>query len=133
MTTTKADVMKWVNAQLAQDAELRRQVDERLAELRLEHQLTTLREARGLTQAQAARAVGVSQPAIAKLESGRSRNIGLRTLVRMVTALGGELEVQVKPHPGKIIGIRRAVPSHHRERPTPRSTIERVPRGKKRD
>jgi predicted XRE-type DNA-binding protein len=91
MATTKADVMEWVETQLAQDARLREQVEVRLNELRLEHQLAALREARGLSQRQVARLVGVSQPAIAKLESGTVKNLQLKTLVRMVTALGGRL------------------------------------------
>jgi predicted XRE-type DNA-binding protein len=97
MATTKADVMEWVETQLAQDARLREQVEVRLNELRLEQQLAALREARGLSQRQVARLVGVSQPAIAKLESGAVKNIQLKTLVRMVTALGGRLQVEVVP------------------------------------
>ena len=97
MATTKADVMEWVETQLAQDARLREQVEVRLNELRLEHQLAALREARGLSQRQVARLVGVSQPAIAKLESGTVKNLQLKTLVRMVTALGGRLQVEIVP------------------------------------
>jgi predicted XRE-type DNA-binding protein len=99
MATTKADVMEWVETQLAQDARLREQVEVRLNELRLEHQLAALREARGLSQRQVARLVGVSQPAIAKLESGTVKNLQLKTLVRMVTALGGRLQVEIVPPP----------------------------------
>jgi predicted XRE-type DNA-binding protein len=97
MATTKADVMEWVETQLAQDTRLRDQVEVRLNELRLEHQLAALREARGLSQRQVARLVGVSQPAIAKLESGTVKNLQLKTLVRMVTALGGRLQVEIVP------------------------------------
>jgi predicted XRE-type DNA-binding protein len=99
MATTKADVMEWVEAQLAQDARLRAQVEVRLNELRLEQQLAALREARGLSQRQVARLLGVSQPAIAKLESGTVKNLQLKTLVRMVTALGGRLQVEIVPPP----------------------------------
>jgi predicted XRE-type DNA-binding protein len=97
MATTKADVMEWVETQLAQDARLREQVEVRLNELRLEQQLAALREARGLSQRQVARLVGVSQPAIAKLESGTVKNLQLKTLVRMVTALGARLQVEIVP------------------------------------
>ncbi len=54
-----------------------------------------LREARGVSQAQLAKALGVSQPAIAKLESGKAKNIELRTLVRAVSALGGTVRIQI--------------------------------------
>ena len=97
MATTKADVMEWVETQLAQDARLREQVEVRLNELRLEQQLTALRETRGLSQRQVARLVGISQPAIAKLESGTVKNLQLKTLVRTVTALGGRLQVEIVP------------------------------------
>lgn len=115
MATTKADVMEWVEAQLAQDARLREQVEVRLNELRLEHQLAALREARGLSQRQVARLVGVSQPAIAKLESGTVKNVQLKTLVRMVTALGGRLQVEI-------------VPPSHTKRAAGRSRLRRGPR-----
>jgi hypothetical protein len=39
----------------------------------------------------------VSQPAIAKLESGTVKNLQLKTLVRVVTALGGRLQVEILP------------------------------------
>ena len=109
MATTKTDVMEWVERQLAQDARLREQVEVRLSELRLEQQLAALREARGLSQRQVARLVGVSQPAVAKLESGTVKNLQLKTLVRMVTALGGRLQVKIvpPPHAGGVAGRAR--------------------------
>ncbi len=115
---TKADVMEWVETQLAQDARLREQVEVRLNELRLEQQLAALREARGLSQRQVARLVGVSQPAIAKLESGTVKNLQLKTLVRMVTALGGRLQVEIIP-PSRAKGMasRAAMPRGRRALP----------------
>jgi predicted XRE-type DNA-binding protein len=97
IATTKADVMEWVETQLAQEVRLREQVEVRRNELRLEQQFATLREARGLSQRQVAQLVGVSQPAIAKLESATVRNLQLKTLIRVLTALGGRLEVEVVP------------------------------------
>jgi predicted XRE-type DNA-binding protein len=114
MATTKADVMEWVETQLAQDTRLREQVEVRLNELRLEQQLAALREARGLSQRQVARLVGVSQPAIAKLESGTVKNLQLKTLVRMVTALGGRLQVEIVPPSRAKGGTRRGLMRHGR-------------------
>jgi DNA-binding XRE family transcriptional regulator len=108
MAKTKADVMEWVDTQLAQDARLREAVAARLAGLRLEQQLVALREARGLSQGQAARLVGVSQPAIARLESGPVRNIELKTLLRVVTALGGRLNLSIEKPTARVVGIRSA-------------------------
>src|SRR2546428_698322 len=54
------------------------------------------------------RSLGVSQPAIAKLESGRAKNIELRTLVRAVSALGGTVKIQITPGAkGKPRGVKK--------------------------
>lgn len=108
MATTKADMMEWVDAQLAQDTRLREAVEARLVELRLERQLAELREARGLSQREAARLAGVSQPAIARLESGPARDVKLTTLLRMVTVLGGRLNLSIEKATTRIGGIRAA-------------------------
>ena len=71
-------------------------VQKRLAELEIEQDLISLREGLGLTQAQLAEIAGVSQPFIAKLESGRAVNLELRTLVRIATALSARLEIGIK-------------------------------------
>jgi len=106
MAKTKADVMEWVDTQLAQDARLREAVEARLAALRLEQQLAALRQARGLSQGQAARLVGVSQPAIARLESGPVRNIELKTLLRVVTALGGRVNLSIDKPTARVVRVR---------------------------
>ena len=100
--------MEWVNAQLAQDTSLREAVEAHLAGLRLEQQLAALREARGLSQRQVARLVGVSQPAIARLESGPVRNVELKTLLRVVTALGGRLNLSIDRPTARAVRLRTA-------------------------
>jgi uncharacterized protein len=63
-----------------------------------------LREARteaGLTQAEVARRAGVTQSVISAYESG-DREPSLPTLVRLVEATGGELDVQVRPARSKL-------------------------------
>ena len=107
MARLTQDVMRWVDNQLAQDPGLRERVEQRMAEMRVEQDLVALREARGLSQAQLAKLLGVSQPAVAKLESG-SQNLTLRTLVRVVTALGGDLRVTIRKPTAKVVGIRTA-------------------------
>jgi transcriptional regulator with XRE-family HTH domain len=91
----KTSFSRWFEAQLTSDPSFQRQVEETLNELRLEQDLVALREGRGVSQAQLAKALGVSQPAIAKLESGKAKNIELRTLVRAVSALGGTVRIQI--------------------------------------
>ncbi len=55
------------------------------------------RIAADLTQAQLAERMGVSQPAIAKLESGKS--VSLNTLKRYAQATGTKLKVEFIPRP----------------------------------
>lgn len=88
--------MDWLDAKLT-DATFAAEVDAELAALRLEDDLMRLREASGLSQRELARRLGVSQPFVAKLESGRVKNLELRTLVRTVAALGGEVRVVIAP------------------------------------
>ena len=96
MRTRKMTFMKWVDRKIGSDAALKRMVEETLAEMRVEQELVTLREQRGITQRELATRMGVTQPAIAKLESGRAKNLELRTLCRWATALGGQLDIIVR-------------------------------------
>jgi len=105
--------MDWLDGKLT-DAKFAAKVDAELAALQLEDDLTRLREASGLSQRDLARRLGVSQPFVAKLESGRVKNLELRTLVRTVAALGGELRV--------VIASRR----HEARRPSPRKRTLRA-------
>lgn len=93
----KSAFMKWIDRQVDSDADLRRRADEYLNEMMIEQKLAALRSRRGMTQAQLARRLGVSQPHIAKLEAGRAKNIELHTLCRWATALGAKLTVDVTP------------------------------------
>lgn len=53
-----------------------------------------LRKLRHLSQNEMAKAMGISQPALSKLE-GRS-NVTVKTLMDYVTALGGNLKIQAE-------------------------------------
>ena len=95
-TKRKSTFEGWFDAQLNADPDFNREVEAALQAMRLEQGLVALREARGISQGQLARSLGVSQPAIAKLESGKYRNLELRTLIRAVHALGGKLKIQIE-------------------------------------
>jgi len=95
MMARKSDCMRWIDHQVETDADLKRKVEEYLNEMMIEQKLAVLRRERGMTQAQLAKRLGVSQPHIAKLEAGRAKNIELRTLCRWATALGAKLTVDV--------------------------------------
>jgi predicted XRE-type DNA-binding protein len=70
-------------------------VEAELQAMHIEQELIALRNASGMSQRQLAAKLGVKQPVIAKLEAGKSRNIGLQTLVRVVTAMNGRIEVSI--------------------------------------
>jgi predicted XRE-type DNA-binding protein len=93
----KTAVMEWIDGRLEADPRLAREVDEILSEMRIGQDLAALREKRKLTQRQVAKLIGASQPYVAKLESGRVKNLGVGTLVKYAQALGATVTVQIKP------------------------------------
>ncbi len=103
----KTAVMEWIDEQLKADPRLAREVDETLNEMRLEQDLAALRESRRLSQRQVAKLLGTSQPYVAKLESGRVKNVGVGTLVKYARALGGTVSIQIKANAPRG-GARRA-------------------------
>jgi transcriptional regulator with XRE-family HTH domain len=76
---------------------LRREVEDELAQILIEHKIATLRKRRGLTQAALAQRSGVSQPMIAQIESGKLNNLTLKTLARTARALGASLKIDLVP------------------------------------
>ncbi len=95
-TARKGSFEEWLDTSLAEDPALAARVEKRLAEMRIEQDLVTLRETRGLTQAQLGKILGISQPAVARMEA-EGGNLELRTLVRAADALGARLEVRLIP------------------------------------
>ncbi len=92
----KTEVMEWLDGVLS-DPELASAVEERLAEMKIEQELVALREKEGLSQRDLAVKIGTSQPYIAKLESGRVQNLGLKTLAKYAAATGTRLKVSFEP------------------------------------
>lgn len=76
---------------------LRREVEDELAQILIEHKIAALRKRRGLTQAALAERSGVSQPMIAQIESGKLNNLTLKTLARTARALGASLKIDLIP------------------------------------
>jgi transcriptional regulator with XRE-family HTH domain len=96
--------MKWVDDELEADPRLARAVEDLLVDMKLEQQIVALRERRGLTQRQLAKLIGTSQPYVAKLESGRVKNLGVKTLVKCARALGASVSIRMDP-------LRRSAPT----------------------
>lgn len=93
----RTGVMKWIDDELKADLRLARAVEDLIAEMKLEQQIVGLREKRGLTQRQFAKLLGTSQPYVAKLESGRVKNLGVKTLVKCAQALGASVSIRMDP------------------------------------
>ena len=85
------------------DPEFRRVYEEEAAKKELWLQLMEARQAAGLTQAELAKRLGVSQAQVARIEKQGYDAYTLTTLRRYVEALGEGFELQVT--------VRRAAPS----------------------
>ena len=95
MSVKKTAFMQWIDGELKADKAFARRVDTLVNEMKIEQELVALREKRGISQRAAARLIGASQPYVAKLESGRIKNLGIKTLVKYATALGGRLTLKI--------------------------------------
>ena len=104
------DLGTWLDEEYHRDPGMEARVDALVSEMAIEQDLVALREASGISQRAMARRLGVTQPAIAKLESGKVKNIGVRTLTRYVAALGGQVRIEVvrPPKSGRILRLRTA-------------------------
>lgn len=87
-----------------QSPESRERITEKVEILRQAVALNMLREELNLSQAELASAMGVKQPTIAKMEQS-DNDPRLSTLKRYVTALGGELSIDVKLPTGKRVAF----------------------------
>ena len=67
------------------------------AEFSIADALIRARVEAGLTQAEVAVRLGVTQPAVARMESGR--NISLRSVARYAGAVGRPITLEVMPKP----------------------------------
>jgi transcriptional regulator with XRE-family HTH domain len=93
----KTGFMRRIDEELEADPRLARAVEDLVVEMKLEQQIVALREKRGLSQKQLAKLLGTSQPYVAKLESGRTRNLGVKTLVKCARALGASVSIRLDP------------------------------------
>jgi predicted XRE-type DNA-binding protein len=84
-------------ARLFADSEFRAIYAQEAAKKELWLQLVEARQAAGLTQAEVAERMGVTQSQVARVEKQGYENYSLRTLRRYLEAVGGELEVTIRP------------------------------------
>lgn len=81
---------------LLKDKRFRRKIEAGVQRLKVISQIVELREKLGLTQGELAGRIGVSQPFIARLENDEASNLSLETLVKIVEALNGEIEIRIR-------------------------------------
>jgi transcriptional regulator with XRE-family HTH domain len=87
-----------------ESAEMQARVEERIEHASIKIALSQLRDELDLSQTQLAAAMGVQQPAIARIENP-DHDPRLSTLKRYVAALGGELSIDVTLPTGKRVAF----------------------------
>jgi predicted XRE-type DNA-binding protein len=71
--------------------------EEALAKAKLAYEISSLIEARGLTQAQAGKHLGIDQPKISALLRGRLTGFSIERLFRFLNDLGQDVEISIRP------------------------------------
>ena len=72
--------------------------EERLAKVQLAHQINLLLEERGLKQREAAELLGITQPDVSNLATGRLSGFTFDRLYRCLSALDMDVEITLKRH-----------------------------------
>lgn len=75
-----------------------------LLKAQLVGQVTAIVRDRKLTQAQAARLMGLSQPDVSRLLKGQFRDVSVERIMRMLTRLGCEIDIVVRAEGGTMPG-----------------------------
>lgn len=78
------------------DRKFREKIETGIQRLKVIGQIVELRQKLKMTQAELAQRIGVSQPFIARIENDEASNLSLETLVKIVEALDGELEIKIR-------------------------------------
>ncbi len=74
----------------------KQRIETGIRRLKVISQIIQLREELGLTQAALAEKIGVTQPYIARIENDEGSNLGLETLLKIVDALNGEIQICIR-------------------------------------
>ena len=112
----KGDFMSWLKRET-----VRRGIDEKeiaalVDQMMVEDQLTELRRKRGISQSALAGLMGVKQPLVARIESGGVKNLTLATIARTAAALGGRIELKIRPAKAQRAGRSAAARKTRRSR-----------------
>jgi predicted XRE-type DNA-binding protein len=83
--------------------------DDMMVKAQLVTKVAELIRERGLTQAQTARLLGLTQPKVSKLLKGQFRGVSEPRLLRCLTRLGRDVDIVVRPLPRRRTGRVRVV------------------------
>lgn len=75
------------------DPEFRQGFEYEFAVVMLAQKIAEFRDAKHLKQAELAARLGVTQQFISQLETGRSRNLTLQTLIKVAASLGRDVQI----------------------------------------
>jgi len=78
--------------------------DEMLVKAQLVHKISEIVRGRGLTQTEAARILGLTQPKLSSILRGQFRGISERKLIDCLTSLGRDVDIVVKEAPRRRAG-----------------------------
>lgn len=95
------DKSEWVSfeemkATALQDPDFAREYEALRDEFKLAQEVIELRKQRNMTQRELAKKAGTSQPAIARLESGRYENVSMAFMKKIGKALGAEPVIHLR-------------------------------------
>ena len=91
------DIFDYHEEKVSGDATYKAAYDALESEFAIAEALIRARVEAGLTQAEVAARLGVTQPAVARMESGR--NISLKSVARYAGAIGRPITLEVMPKP----------------------------------
>lgn len=97
MKGTKAPSHRTLMKPYFKNKAFKEKIEAGVQKLRVISQIVELREKLHLTQAELANRIGVSQPFIARIENDEASNLSLETLIKIVDALNGEIEIRIRP------------------------------------
>ncbi|HUB08065.1 MAG TPA: helix-turn-helix transcriptional regulator [Myxococcales bacterium] len=83
--------------------------EEALAKAELTVKISEIIEAKGLTQAAAAKVLGIDQPKVSALLRGKLTGFSTERLIKFLNALGRDVEIVVKDRPKRQAGHLKVV------------------------
>ena len=86
-----------IRQEMLGDSELATLVEEERRRLALAERIREARQEAGLSQAELGALIGTTQSAVARLESGEYERLSLSTLIKVSTALGRRLKIELEP------------------------------------